>query len=170
MRIQNSVHDDDICKHQHHICQRQSGEPPAAAAATDVGHRTDRRPRQTAAAVRRDNRALRQPHSRHLPVLRTVERGLRGFASGRVSEHLAWSRTIQSRERHIDVDLSRYIQHLRVVAALAPMDIVLLTFTAIAFKAETSAVVGMVCGALFGLAFGIKALIDFMRDYRDIME
>ena len=61
-------------------------------------------------------------------------------------------------------------RHLQFIGVLAPMAIVLLTFTAIAFKAETSAVVGMVCGALFGLAFGIKALIDFMRDYRDIME
>ena len=98
------------------------------------------------------------------------------FLTGAVMDYWLYSsiRAIDCTEMSVEEVLRRSMlcrkRHLQFICVLAPMAIALISFAARAFDADASIVTGMVCGALFGLAFGIKAFIDFMHDYRNIMK
>ncbi len=60
-------------------------------------------------------------------------------------------------------------RHFQFMMVLLPMALGILGYMAMAFSKETEVLYAMLAGFLVGLAIGAKTFIDFMRDYRRIL-
>lgn len=60
-------------------------------------------------------------------------------------------------------------RHLQFILVILPLAIGLLMTFGLYMKADMYMVYGMVAGALFGGAIGVRKFLDFMRDYRDVI-
>ncbi len=59
-------------------------------------------------------------------------------------------------------------RHLQFIAILVPLAIGIFTLMVLAFNPDRHMLAGMACGAIVGLAIGIRQLIAFMDDYRTL--
>lgn len=60
-------------------------------------------------------------------------------------------------------------RHFQFMMVLIPMAIALIIAMCISFHAEIAIIYGMIAGFIIGLAIAVKNLMDFLRDYRNIL-
>lgn len=60
-------------------------------------------------------------------------------------------------------------RHIQFIFILLPIALLMIYFILAMFNFEKYALLGAACGFMVGLAFGLKILYDFMRDYKQVL-
>ena len=83
-------------------------------------------------------------------------------------------RSIDCSTMTVDMVLSKTMfyrkRHLQFTMLLVPIALANIILLGLCLHADTIILYGMIAGFLFGVTMGIRALMDFMKDYHKIME
>lgn len=60
-------------------------------------------------------------------------------------------------------------RHIQFIFILMPIALLIIYLMLAMFNFEKYALLGAACGFMVGLAFGLKILFDFMRDYKQVL-
>lgn len=86
-------------------------------------------------------------------------RGVRSIDTGRMTVEEVIRKSMFYRKRH-----------LQFILVLLPLALAMIAGLAYCFKADRYMIFAITGGFLFGVALGVRALLEFLHDYRDIMK